>query len=155
MLGPISEILYMESKSRQEFFSDLKSEGKYGRIAGIYHEHLSQKVVGMPDAELINALPESCKWIAHKGAGYEAFGIDACKKRGGLVAESQDALVLTLRSALRDIVVELPWCGRRSNSNYRSIPAHRNSAKLLAMRSPSPIRWFRPSIQRGSAVFRS
>lgn len=82
MLGPMSEILYMESESRQEFFSDLKPDGKYGRIAGIYHEHLSQQVVGMPDAELINALPESCKWIAHKGAGYEAFDIEACKKRG-------------------------------------------------------------------------
>lgn len=39
----------------------------------------------MFDKELIKALPESVKWIAHNGAGYDQIDIDACKAKGKLL----------------------------------------------------------------------
>jgi hypothetical protein len=72
----------MQSQSRAELFDDCKQGGRYSNITGVYHEHLSQEIVGMPDAEMIAALPDTCKWFAHKGAGYDAVAVDACKARG-------------------------------------------------------------------------
>lgn len=93
MLSPLAEILHMESKSRSELFEDFKApSGRYSNIKCIYHEHLSQPVVGMPNAEFINTLPESCKWIAHKGAGYEAVDVAACKTRGISVSNTPGAV---------------------------------------------------------------
>jgi hypothetical protein len=75
-------VQHMESKSREELFRDLSPGQKYGDVVAIFHEHLAQRIVGHPDAEMINALPPSCKWIAHKGAGYDQFDVAACKARG-------------------------------------------------------------------------
>jgi phosphoglycerate dehydrogenase-like enzyme len=72
----------MESGSRQELFDDLKRGGRHGDIVGVYHEHLSAKVVGHPDKEMMQAFPESCKWFAHKGAGYDSVDVATAKSRG-------------------------------------------------------------------------
>jgi len=72
----------MQSVSRSELFADMKPEGRYGDIVGVYHEHLSADAVGQPDQEMMNALPASCKWFAHKGAGYDSVDVAAAKKRG-------------------------------------------------------------------------
>jgi phosphoglycerate dehydrogenase-like enzyme len=73
----------MESKSRQELLSDLGLGGRYSDIVGVYHEHISAKLVGHPDSEMIGALPSSCKWLAHKGAGYDSVDVRAANARGG------------------------------------------------------------------------
>lgn len=72
----------MESTSRQELLTDLQDGGRYGDIAGVYHEHLSGKVVGHPDKEMMEALPASCRWFAHKGAGYDSVDVTTAKARG-------------------------------------------------------------------------
>ena len=38
--------------------------------------------MGKPDIEMLDNLPSKCKWIAHKGAGYDAFDTAAMVKRG-------------------------------------------------------------------------
>lgn len=72
----------MESRSRSELFSDLKTTGRYGNIVGVYHEHLSAGTIGQPDREMMQALPSTCKWFAHKGAGYDSVDVEAAKSLG-------------------------------------------------------------------------
>ena len=72
----------MESVSRIQLFQDLKPGGRYCDIVGIYHEHLSADLVGQPDREMMEALPQSCKWFAHKGAGYDSIDVLAAKNKG-------------------------------------------------------------------------
>lgn len=93
LLSPVADIVFMESTSREELFSDFAApDGRYSRIVCIYHEHLSQPIVGMPNAEFVRALPDSCKWIAHKGAGYEAVDVAACGERGIGVSNTPGAV---------------------------------------------------------------
>lgn len=72
----------MEATSREDLFSQFSKGGKYSDIVGVYHEHLSAHLVGLPDADMMEALPESCKWFAHKGAGYDSVDVNAARKRG-------------------------------------------------------------------------
>lgn len=43
---------------------------------------LSLQITGRFDKELVDALPESLKFISHNGAGYDQIDVDACKSRG-------------------------------------------------------------------------
>ncbi|RSH92011.1 hypothetical protein EHS25_009382 [Saitozyma podzolica] len=80
-LSPIADIVHMESESREELFADLAEGGRYSDIVGVYHEHLSAERVGHPDEAMINALPKTCRWFAHKGAGYDSVAVHAAKAR--------------------------------------------------------------------------
>lgn len=73
---------HMESASREELFNDFSPSGRYGDVVGVYHEHLSGKLVGHPDKQMMEALPSSCKWFAHKGAGYDSVDVGTAKARG-------------------------------------------------------------------------
>lgn len=72
----------MKSTYREELFRDMREGGRYGNIVGVYHEHLSAGSVGQPDRQMMEALPESCRWFAHKGAGYDSVDVMAAKSRG-------------------------------------------------------------------------
>ena len=72
----------MESVTRAQLFQDMKPGGRYCNIVGVYHEHLSAELVGQPDREMMEALPKSCKWFAHKGAGYDSVDVAAAKEKG-------------------------------------------------------------------------
>jgi len=82
ILGPVANIVYLDSQSREEFFKELAPGGKYSEIVAIYHEGGSSKFVGPVNAEMIAAFPPSLKWIAHKGAGYDGFDVDSLVKKG-------------------------------------------------------------------------
>lgn len=73
----------MKSQTREELFNDLAPGGPYSDVVGIYHEHLSAPSVGHPDEAMFSALPASCKWLAHKGAGYDSVDVHAAKANGG------------------------------------------------------------------------
>lgn len=70
----------MDVKSREELFQ--KFRGEYSSVVGIYHEHLTASTIGHPDSEMMEHLPEPCKWFAHKGAGYDSIDVTAAKKKG-------------------------------------------------------------------------
>ncbi|CAK40774.1 hypothetical protein CBS63078_6790 [Aspergillus niger] len=97
------------SKGREEFFKDVT--GKYKDIFAIYRTSASGAVAGKFDAELINHLPESCKYIFHNGAGYDPIDTEACAKRGIIVTNAPDPVtdatadlaVLLLLGALRNL----------------------------------------------------
>ena len=83
MTSCLSHLQYMESQSREELFKDFAEGGRYADTTAIFHSAFSSKLVGQPDKELIDALPASCKWLAHKGAGYDSVDVHAAKARGG------------------------------------------------------------------------
>jgi hypothetical protein len=61
----------LTASSREEFFKDCKSGGKYDGIVGIYRHNDSASTIGVFDKEFIEGLPESVKYICHNGAGYD------------------------------------------------------------------------------------
>ena len=70
----------LESKDRAEFLKDLAPGGKYNDVVGMYSGGPSN--AGPLNKEFFDALPDSCKWIAHKGAGYDNVDVQAAKARG-------------------------------------------------------------------------
>ncbi|EKM81100.1 hypothetical protein AGABI1DRAFT_99187 [Agaricus bisporus var. burnettii JB137-S8] len=92
LLGDISDIIYMDSKSRASFLAECKPGGKYDGIVGIYRENESAEAIGKYDKELINSLPSSVKWIAHNGAGYDPVDVHACKARGIYLSNTPGAV---------------------------------------------------------------
>jgi lactate dehydrogenase-like 2-hydroxyacid dehydrogenase len=119
------------SESREEFFKDCQT--KYKDVAAIYrtsasgavssfspspsirglnlHVLTSPQVAGKFDAELIQQLPESVKFICHNGAGYDQIDVDACSARGITVTYAPDPVtdatadlaVFLLLGALRQL----------------------------------------------------
>lgn len=60
----------LTSANRQTFFEACKEGGEYSKVQAIYHNGLPNGI-GPFDKELVNALPESVKLVAHHGAGYD------------------------------------------------------------------------------------
>lgn len=73
---------YMDSPDRQSFLEACRPGGKYDGIVGIYRENNSARKIGVFDKQLVDGLPQSLKWIAHNGAGYDPVDVHACKARG-------------------------------------------------------------------------
>jgi len=92
LLGSISEVVLMDSPSREHFLQNLVEGGKYANIVAIYRHNTSADRIGIFDAELVNKLPASLKWIAHNGAGYDQIDIAACKARGFRVSNTPGAV---------------------------------------------------------------
>jgi lactate dehydrogenase-like 2-hydroxyacid dehydrogenase len=90
MLGPIAEVVRMDSPNREHFFQHLNST--YANIVGIYRHNTSADRIGIFDAELVNTLPKTVAWIAHNGAGYDQIDIAACKARGIHVSNTPGAV---------------------------------------------------------------
>jgi glyoxylate reductase len=78
----IDHLQRMDCQTRSEFLSNLSDGGKYSNLVAFYRHNSSADRIGVFDAELVNALPSSCKWIAHNGAGYDQIDIAACQKKG-------------------------------------------------------------------------
>ncbi|KAI8317662.1 hypothetical protein K4K59_000016 [Colletotrichum sp. SAR11_240] len=97
------------SKSRAEFFSDLKS--KYQDIQAIWRTSASGAVAGKFDEEFVSQLPPSLKYICHTGAGYDQIDVDACSKRKITVTYAPDPVtnatadltIFLLLGALRQV----------------------------------------------------
>ncbi|KAL4914524.1 D-isomer specific 2-hydroxyacid dehydrogenase [Aspergillus aurantiobrunneus] len=97
------------SKSREEFFHDVQE--KYKGVFAIYRTSASGSVAGKFDAEFIDHLPASCKFICHNGAGYDPIDTTACAKRGIILTNAPnpvtdataDLAVFLLLGALRQV----------------------------------------------------
>ncbi|KXN85302.1 Putative 2-hydroxyacid dehydrogenase UNK4.10 [Leucoagaricus sp. SymC.cos] len=92
LLGPIADVIWMDSPDRASFLTDCKPGGKYDGIVGIYRENESAKNIGIYDKQIIDGLPQSLKWIAHNGAGYDPVDVRACKARGIFVSNTPGAV---------------------------------------------------------------
>ncbi|KAF5101458.1 hypothetical protein DV451_002155 [Geotrichum candidum] len=89
-LAEIADLVDLESRSREEFFQDLK--GKYSDVVGIYRTVSSTKTIGLFDEELANALPDSVKYISHHGAGYDQIDVPFFTARGIQVSNTPGAV---------------------------------------------------------------
>lgn len=77
--------------SRDDFISKCKS-GEYTDLFAMYRSNDSNSITGDFDAELIEALPSSLKFICHNGAGYDNIDIEACTKKGIQVSSTPIAV---------------------------------------------------------------
>lgn len=83
-LRKVAEVIDCESKSRLEFFQDLK--GKYADITNIARTFSSVNVTGRFDAELVSHLPKSLLTVSHCGAGYDQVDPQPLTDRGILLS---------------------------------------------------------------------
>ncbi|RYP91512.1 hypothetical protein DL770_002358 [Monosporascus sp. CRB-9-2] len=79
-LGIKYNLLEYRKGTREQFLENCRN-GAYDVVRGCYRSNASVSVTGPFDAELISALPESWKYIAHNGAGYDNVDVDACTRR--------------------------------------------------------------------------
>lgn len=79
-LSEIAEVVPVTVNSREEFIEKL--HGEYSNIVGIGRGYLAGKQVGLFDKELISHFPNSLKYIAHQGAGYDQIDTKALSERG-------------------------------------------------------------------------
>ncbi|KAJ6071905.1 hypothetical protein N7499_009919 [Penicillium canescens] len=87
-LQQVAQTEVVTSQSRDEFFDDVAT--KYQNVFAIYRTSASGSVAGKFDADLINRLPASCRYICHNGAGYDPIDTAACAKRGIIVTNAPD-----------------------------------------------------------------
>lgn len=96
--------------SRDDFLSKCRN-GEYKDLYAMYRSNDSNKITGNFDAELIEALPSSLKYICHNGAGYDNVDIPACTKKGIQVSSTPiavndataDVAMFLMLGALRNI----------------------------------------------------
>lgn len=92
LLGSIAEVVYVDSPDRASFLEGFKPGGKYADAVGIYRENDSAQKIGVFDKELIQGLPDSIKWIAHNGAGYDPVDVHACIAKGIYLSNTPGAV---------------------------------------------------------------
>ncbi|KAL2107134.1 hypothetical protein VUR80DRAFT_5661 [Thermomyces stellatus] len=108
-LSAIADLVVPEAQSREEFLAECKDGKLDGVVAICDRAPHSLAVTGKFDQELIQALPESVKFLCHNGAGYDNIDVDACTARGIFVsncpkvvdAATADTAVFLILAALR------------------------------------------------------
>lgn len=71
-----------DAPNRADFLARFAPGGPYEGTIGVYRRNISAARIGIFDANLIEQLPSSIKWIAHNGAGYDLVDVKACKAKG-------------------------------------------------------------------------
>ncbi|KAK7513357.1 uncharacterized protein IWZ02DRAFT_461078 [Phyllosticta citriasiana] len=111
-LNSLVGLLEFPEGTRDDFLSNLRA-GKYDNVVAIYRSNDSTKFTGPFDAELIQALPNSLKYICHNGAGYDNIDVGACSSKGISVANTPvavndataDIAIFLLLGALRRVTI--------------------------------------------------
>ncbi|KAK0757875.1 hypothetical protein N5P37_009167 [Trichoderma harzianum] len=108
-LSDVAELVTAQAKNRAEFIEECTS----GRLDGVVvicdRAPSSLAVTGKYDEELIQALPQSLKFICHNGAGYDNIHVSACTARSILVSNcpnvvddaTADTAIFLILAALR------------------------------------------------------
>ncbi|KAI0122355.1 D-isomer specific 2-hydroxyacid dehydrogenase [Daldinia grandis] len=79
-LGSKYTLLEFRQGTREQFLENCR-DGTYAAVSGCYRSNVSTAITGPFDRELVAALPESWKFIAHNGAGYDNIDVAACSER--------------------------------------------------------------------------
>ena len=108
-LKSIAELTSSAATKRKDFIAEC-ARGFHDNVVAIFDRApASMMQVGHFDAELIAALPNSVRFIAHNGAGYDSIDIEACTVKGILVSNcpgvveeaSADCAMFLILAALR------------------------------------------------------
>ncbi|KAF8178586.1 hypothetical protein K438DRAFT_1266375 [Mycena galopus ATCC 62051] len=92
LLGPIADVIYIDSPTRADFLQGFKPKGKYHDVVGIFRDNSSAEHIGFFDKEIVEGFSPSVKWIAHNGAGYDQIDVLACKAKGITVSNTPGAV---------------------------------------------------------------
>lgn len=76
------------ASDRASFLRDC-ANGVYDGVVAIYRSFES---VAPVDAEFLDALPSTCRFICHNGAGYDQIDVDACTARKVCVSNTPTAV---------------------------------------------------------------
>ncbi|RTE82212.1 hypothetical protein BHE90_003306 [Fusarium euwallaceae] len=79
-LASLAEIVGPGVETRAEFIEKCR-RGGFDGVVVVHRMYHSVTVTGLIDEELVQALPESVKFICHTGAGYDQIDVAACSKR--------------------------------------------------------------------------
>ncbi|KAF5646752.1 d-3-phosphoglycerate dehydrogenase [Fusarium sp. NRRL 52700] len=109
-LCEIVEPVYPQSNGRSAFIEETKS-GAFDGVKAIYRTNKSVGITGLFDAELLDVLPKSLKFICHNGAGYDQIHVSECTSRGIRVSNTPTAVddataditIFLLIGALRNV----------------------------------------------------
>ncbi|KAJ4264967.1 glyoxylate reductase [Fusarium torreyae] len=90
-LSEIVEVVKPKSTERAAFIEESKS-GAFEGVKAIYRTSNSVNITGLFDAELLDVLPKSLKFICHNGAGYDQIYVPECTSRGIRVSNTPTAV---------------------------------------------------------------
>ncbi|KAK7420108.1 glyoxylate reductase [Neonectria punicea] len=90
-LSDIAHIVTPQATSREAFIAEAKS-GAFDGITAAYRTFASVSITGRIDAELLDALPSSLKFICHNGAGYDQIDVPACTAQSIRVSNTPNAV---------------------------------------------------------------
>lgn len=80
-----------KATNRAEFIEECKS-GILDGVDVAYRNFDSLELTGRIDAELLQVMPRSLKFICHNGAGYDSVDVNACTERGIRVSNTPTAV---------------------------------------------------------------
>ncbi|KAL6710506.1 hypothetical protein ACN47E_008554 [Coniothyrium glycines] len=105
-----SKLLEYPSGDRETFLNKCRA-GEFDGVYALYRSNDSNAYTGDFNAELLDALPKSLKYICHNGAGYNNIDVAACTERGIQVSSTPiavddataDVAIWLMLGALRNI----------------------------------------------------
>lgn len=105
-----SKLLEYPEGDRATFLKKCK-DGEFDGVYALYRSNDSNPLTGDFNAELLDALPKSIKYVCHNGAGYNNIDVAACTERGIQVSSTPiavddataDVAIWLMLGALRNI----------------------------------------------------
>ncbi|EJP68867.1 putative 2-hydroxyacid dehydrogenase UNK4.10 [Beauveria bassiana] len=90
-VAQIGGMIQPTATNRADFLAECQSEAFSG-VEAIFRTYGSARITGLFDEELVSALPKSCRFVCHKGAGYDQIDVAACRARGIRVSNTPTAV---------------------------------------------------------------
>ncbi|KAM3452554.1 hypothetical protein MY3296_004443 [Beauveria thailandica] len=90
-VAQIGGMIKPTATNRVDFLAECQSDAFSG-VEAIFRTYGSARITGLFDKELVSALPKSCRFVCHKGAGYDQIDVAACRARGIRVSNTPTAV---------------------------------------------------------------
>ncbi|KAK7420976.1 glyoxylate reductase [Neonectria magnoliae] len=128
-LSDVAHIVTPQATNREAFIAEAKS-GAFDGVTAAYRTFASVSITGRIDAELLDALPSSLKFICHNGAGYDQIDVPACTAQSIRVSNTPNAVddatadltIWLLLGALRNLPASM---ASLRNGSWRGNPPPR------------------------------
>ncbi|KZO96144.1 hypothetical protein CALVIDRAFT_537346 [Calocera viscosa TUFC12733] len=131
LLEPFGDIVWLDSPTRDHFKNVFLP--KHPGIVAIYRHNSSSDHIGVYDKELVDLLPDTVKFIAHNGAGYDQIDVAACKARGIQVSNTPGAVDTATATTALHLLIS---CFRQFSAAEQNARAHKWKAGLAPAHDP-------------------
>ncbi|KAJ6783667.1 hypothetical protein PWT90_06737 [Aphanocladium album] len=113
-VAQIGGMIQPTATNRAEFLAECQSEAFSG-VEAIFRTYGSARITGLFDEELVAALPKSCRFVCHEGAGYDQIDVAACRAHNIRVSNTPtavddataDVTLFLILGALRNLNVSM------------------------------------------------